>query len=907
MSWYDRLRNTLRSERLSSELDCEMEFHLAERVDELVAGGMNEEEARRQARLHFGNPTVQRERTRDRDILPWLESLLADLRYAFRSLRASPGFAAVAILSLALAIGANTAIFSLIDAVMLRSLPVESPEELVRVTTPNRSGALGEGSDNFTNPLWEALRDEQEVLASVFATADERFDLAAGGQSRPISGAWVSGAYFSTLGVRPAAGRLVTPADDHRGCAPIAVVSHGFWQSTYGGSAEAVGRTLSLNGHPFEIVGVVGASFTGLQVGRATEVYVPLCAMPIVQGGSERLDDRRAWFLYIFGRLHPGMTTEDASQRLAALAPAVFGATVPDGLPAVATEDYRRTTLTAAPAATGYSGIRGQYRDALLALMAAVGVVLLIGCANVANLLLARASSRRHEVAVRMAIGAGRGRLVRQLLTESLLLALLGAAVGLLLAGIATRLLLRYLPMRGAGMMGGEAVWLDLSIDGRVLLFTLVVATATAVLFGLVPAWRSARVDPRGAMRVGERNVVEGHSRFGLGKALVVGQIALSLVLVVGAGLLLGTFRHLATLDPGFEPAGVLLASLDMGNAGIPQEELPRVKREILEHLRATPGVESASASVFTPLSGGGWNGLVEVDGYAPTGVRDAEVFFNGVSDGFFATLHAPLLAGRDFDVGDVLESEPVAIVNEAFMRKFFRGANPVGERVRVASGTDDDRVVRIVGVVRDTPYRSMRDAGEPLVFVPLRQMDGPDRPWLELELRGVGGATNSLMRTITDAVGELNGSIGVSYRTLESQVDASLARERLLATLSTLFGGLALLLAVVGLYGTMAYSVARRRTEIGIRIALGAVHTRVMRLVLGEAGLLVGAGLVLGAAVAAVATRWVAPFLFGLAALDAATWLVSALALAAVSVTACAVPAWRAARMDANAVLRAE
>jgi putative ABC transport system permease protein len=900
MAWYHRLRNTLRSDELSSELDRELEFHLAERIDELVASGMTEEEARREARLRFGNPAVQKARVRDQDILPWLDSLVADVRDALRSLRASPGFAVVAILSLGLAIGANTAIFSLIDAVMLRSLPVERPEELVRVTTPTRSGGLGEGNDNFTNPLWEALRDGQDVFSGAFATADERFDLAGGGESRPVAGAWVSGGYFPTLGVRPAAGRLVAPVDDYRGCPPVAVVSYGFWRSAYGGSPDVVGRTLSLNGHPFEILGVAAAGFSGVQVGRAAEVYVPLCTLPIVQGGHDRLDERSTWFLYIFGRKRPGMTTEDAGRRLAALAPGIFGVTVPEEWPTEAKEDYRRTTLTAVPAANGYSGVRSQYRDALVALMAAVGLVLLIGCANVANLLLARASSRRHEVAVRLAIGAGRGRLVRQLLTESLLLSLLGAAVGLLLASAATRLLVRYVAM------GGEAVWLDLSLNGRVLAFTLLVATGTALLFGLVPAWRSARVDPRVAMKAGERSIVEGHSRFGFGKGLVVGQIALSLVLVVGAGLLLGTFRRLATLDPGFEPRGVLLASLDLGNAGYAEEELPRVKREILERLRTTPGVESASASVFTPLSGGGWNGSVDVDGYTPADPRDAEVFFNGVSDGFFATLGTRLLAGRDFDSGDVAAAQPVAIVNEAFVKKFFHGANPVGRRVTIKGSTGDDEPLHVVGVVGDTPYRSMRDAGEPLVFVPLSQLDSPDRPWLELELRS-RGAASSLIRTVTQAVGQVNGNISIRYRTLEAQLDASLARERLLAVLSSLFGGLALLLAVVGLYGTMAYSVARRRNEIGIRIALGAAGTRVMRLVLGEAGRLVGAGLLLGGAVALATTRWVAPFLFGLAPADPATWAISALALAAVSLTACALPAWRAARLDPNAVLRTD
>ena len=901
MAWYHRLRNTVRSDGLSSELDRELEFHLAELTDELVAGGMAEEAARREARLRFGNPVVQKERARDRDVLPWLESLAADVRYALRSLRASPGFAVVAILSLGLAIGANTAVFTLIDAVMLRSLPVANPEELVRVTTPNRSGELGEGGDNFTNPIWEALRDRQDGFSGAFATADERFDLARGGPSRPVEGAWISGGYFQTLGVRPAAGRLVAPADDYRGCPPVAVVSHDFWRSEFAASPGAVGKTISLDGHPFEIVGVAAAGFSGMHVGRAARVYVPLCTMPMVEGRQDVLDERSTWFLYIFGRRRPGMTTEEAGRRLAAVTPSVFGATVPEDWPTRAKEEYKRTTLTAVPAASGYSGVRGQYRGALLALMAAVGLVLLIGCANVANLLLARASSRRHEVAVRLAIGAGRGRLVRQLLTESLLLAILGAAVGLLLAGAATRLMVRYLERRG------EAVWLDLSIDGRVLAFTFLVATGTAVLFGLVPARRSARVDPRGAMKASDRSVAEGHSRFGVGKLLVVGQIALSLVLVVGAGLLLGTFRHLATLDPGFEPAGVVLASLEMGSAGYKQDELPRVKREILERLRATPGVESAGASIFTPLSGGAWNGLVEVDGYAPSAPNDAEVYFNGVSDGFFSTLGATLLAGRDFGAGDVAKSPPVAVVNESFMKKFFHGANPVGRRLTIKGhGPEGDELLQVVGVVRDTKYRSMREERLPLVFRPLGQLGGPDRPALELALRGRGTA-GSLIPAVTAAVGEVNGSISIRYKTLEAQMDASLVRERLLATLSGLFGGLALLLAVVGLYGTLAYSVARRRNELGIRIALGAGRTRVMRMVLGEAGRLVGAGLLLGGAAALVTTRWIAPFLFGLTPADPATWAISALALAAVSVTACALPAWRAARMDPNAVLRAE
>jgi predicted permease len=893
MAWYHRLRNTVRSERLSGELERELEFHLAERIDELVAGGMSEGEARREARLRFGNPVVQKERARERDVLPWLESLGADVRYALRSLRGSPGFAAVAILSLGLAIGANTAIFSLLDAVMLRSLPVSHPEELVRVTMGGENG-------EFTNPLWEAIRDRQDVFSGAFATSSQRFDLARGGQSRPVEGAWVSGGYFSTLGVRPAAGRLLARADDYRGCPPVAVVSHGFWRSAYGGSPDVVGRAIPLDGHPFEIVGVAAAGFTGVEVGRAAQVYVPLCSKAIIEGGDGGLDQRSYWFLEVFGRRKAGLTTEQVGRRLAALAPAVFGATIPSGWPTDALENYRKNTLDARPAANGYSGARMQYGDALLALMAAVGLVLLIGCANVANLLLARASSRRHEVAVRLAIGAGRGRLVRQLLTESLLLALLGGALGLLLASLAGRLLVRFLSTRG------EAVWLDLSLDGRVLAFTLLVSTATALLFGLAPAWRSTRVDPRAAMRANERSIVEGRSRFRIGKALVVGQIALSLVLVIGAGLLLGTFRRLATLDPGFEPGGVLIASLEMRNAGYPEEQVPRVKREILERLRVTPGVRSASASTITPLSGQGWNGLVDVEGYTPTGERDALVFFNAVSDGYFSTMGTALLAGREFDQGDVAGSEPVAIVNEAFVRKFFHGTSPIGRSVVQEGFGGPGTSLRVVGVVEDTKYRSMRDEREPLVFIPLAQDEGVASPSLQIELRGYGPAA-ALVPTVISALGRVNGNISLRFTPLEAQLDASLARERLLASLSGFFGGLALLLAVVGLYGTMAYSVAQRRGEIGIRIALGAARARVMRLVLGEAGRLVTAGLILGAVGALAATRWVESFLFGLTRSDPATWAWSAVTLTAVALAACALPAWRAARMDPSAALRAD
>jgi putative ABC transport system permease protein len=892
MSWYHRVRNTLRPGRLSGELERELEFHLAECVDELVAGGMDEAKARREARLRFGNPELQKERTRDRDVLPWLETLGADLRYAVRSLRANRGFALVAILSLGLGIGANTAIFSLIDAVLLRSLPVARPQELLELTMP-------ENGLEFTNPLWEAIRDRQDVFSGVFAFSSTRFDLASGGEARPVDGAWVSGDYFRTLGTRPAAGRLLARQDDYRGCGPAAVLGHDLWRSAYGGRADVVGRTVSLDGHPFEIVGVAPRGFSGTEVGRSSQIYAPLCAKAIVEADGGGLDERLYWYLHLIGRPRPELTPARIAARLAAISPEVFRATLPPDDDADRQRSYLRTTLRTESAANGFSDVRSQFRPALFALMVVVGLVLLIACANVANLLLARASTRRREIAIRLAIGAGRARLVRQLLTESLLLSLLGAGVGLLFASWASRLLVRYFSSRG------EAVWLDLSLDGRVLAFTLLVATGTAVLFGLAPAWRSTRVDPQTAMKANQRGIAEGHSRFGAGKALVVGQIALSLILVLTAGLLLGTFRQLATLDPGFRADGVLIASVDLRNGGYPEEQLPRVKQEILERLRAVPGVRSASASSLTPVSGRGWNGPITVAGYTPTGKRDAMVFLNAVSDDFFATLGTPLLAGRDLGRGDVAGGPRVAVVNEALAHKFFSGRSPIGQGFDLESGPGPKTRLEIVGVVRDTKYRSLREEPEPVAYLPMTQ-GGIGGPSVEIELRSSGRAA-ALIPSVTAAVAEVDRGLSLRYTTLADQLSGSLMRERLLATLSGFFGALALLLAAVGLYGTMAYSVARRRNEIGIRIALGAVRARVMRLVLGEVGRLVALGVLLGGAAAALGVRWMTPFLFGVAPSDPAIWVGSALTLAAAALAAGALPAWRAARLDPMSALREE
>ncbi|HET8657066.1 MAG TPA: ABC transporter permease, partial [Longimicrobiaceae bacterium] len=706
-----------------------------------------------------------------------MDTLLQDLRYAVRQLLRSPGFALVAILSLALGIGANTAIFSLIDVVMLRSLPVVHPERLVQVT-------IGESSTEFTNPIWEEIRDRQDVFSGSFAYVDQRFDLAMGGVSRPLEGDWVSGGFFPTLGLRPAAGRLTSRSDDHQGCPAVAVLGYGFWQSEYGGDVGVVGRTISLDDHPFEIVGVAPEGFTGVDVGRSTQVFAPLCAKAILEPPTGGLDSHGYWFLRVMGRLKEGVTVEGARARLSALAPAIFAATVPPDWNAKMQQGYLENTLSARPAANGYSDLRDRYGRALSALMIVVGLVLLIACANVANLLLARATSRRREVAIRLAVGAGRGRLLRQLLTEGLLLSLAGAAVGVVFAIWATGILVGFISA------GEDRVWLDLTLDGRVLAFTAAVAIVTGVVFGLAPAWRATRVDAQAAMKAADRTIAEGHSRFTAGKALVVVQITLSLVLVMSAGLLLGSFRKLATLDPGFRSQGVLLADLDLRNADYPDEQLGAVKREILERLRAAPGVRAASASEITPISGAGWNGAISVGGFEPRDQRDALVFFNAVAPDFFATLRTPLLAGREFTSGDRSGSVPVAVINEALAKKFFGSRNPLGARIGLVQpgAAETHQFVEVVGIVADTKYTSLREDPRELLYLPMSQA-GWDRPSINVELR-TDGAAASLIPTVEAVSAAVSPRISLEFTTLAGQVASSLSRERLLATLSGFFGG---------------------------------------------------------------------------------------------------------------------
>jgi len=901
MVWLRRLVNVFRSDRVDRDAGREMAFHVAERVDELVAGGMSEAEARREARRRFGRHADIRARVHRIEVIGWLEAVVSDLRYAARALKANSGFTIVAVVSLGLGIGANTAIFSLIHALMLRPLPVDRPEEIVQVAMEDGSHGAGGGGPRgttFTNPLWEGIRDRQDALAATLAFADQRFNLTAGGVVRRTGGAWVSGGYFEALGVPAVRGRVLAPADDLPGCPALAVLSHGYWQREYGGAEDVVGGTISLDGHPFRIIGVSAPGFSGIHVGRSAGIFVPLCSVRALRPGRDLLEARSTWFLNVFGRLAPGTTPSEARGALAATAPAVFRAAVPAHYSPEERREFAETSLTAEAAANGLSLVRGQYREALLTLLVVVGVVLLIACANVAQLLMARATSRQHEVAVRLALGSGRARLVRQLLTESVLLALLGAALGTLFAHWSSRLVV------GLLAQAGRAVTLDLSLDLAVLGFTIAVATATGLLFGLAPAWRSARVAPGRAIRGSGRGLV-GDPRQRFARSIVVGQVALSFVLVVAAGLLVGSFRRLATADPGFRADGVLIASVGWSDLELSEARGATFPRELVERVRTIPGVRHASASLLTPISGTTWNDDVAFHEGALESRSEWPVMFNGVTDGYLETLGTRLLAGRDFTPGDGAGAPPVVLVSRALARRYYGEASPVGRRLSTFVHDSVGPAMEIVGVVEDARYARVDEDIGPAAYVPLEQTE-PWSPSTDLALR-TDAAPGALIPAVTSAMREIHPAITLEFATLEDQVAVSLARPRLLATLSGFFGGLALLLAVIGLYGTMSYSVARRRNEMGIRIALGSARTGILRLVAGEAGGVIAAGVSLGVLLAIAGTRLIGSFLFGVTPTDPRTLALSALILAAVAMGAALGPAWRAAGVDPMVALREE
>ena len=820
---------------------------------------------------------------------------MTDIRDAFRALQATPIVTAVAILSLALGIGANTAIFSILDTLMLRTLPVKSADRLAVV------GIGSSERDSFTNPIWEQIRDRRDLFDGAFAYSSSRFNLSSTAQTDYVDGFWASGRIFDVLGVPATLGRTFTEADDRRGGGPdgaVAVISYRYWQSRYSGAADVIGRQVTIDRIPYTIVGVTPPEFFGVEVGRTFDLAIPIGTEPLIRGKESGLDRRSYWWMSVFIRLKADQTFASATAALRGVQPQIREATIPPNFRPEDQARYLSESFVLTPASSGNSFLRDRYRTALLTIMGVVGLVLLIACANIANLLLARATARRHEMSIRLALGASRPRLIRQLLVESLLLAGCGAALGVLFARWGATLLVRQLSTTT------NTVFLDTGIDWRVLGFTALIAVTTALLFGMAPAFRASGTTPNEALKQQGRGVV-GDGRFALGNLLVVAQVALSLVLIVAAGLFIRTFTSLSNLPLGFDRKPILVAGVSTSRTGVPPEQRAALYERLRQAAADVPGVASAAASAVTPVSGSTWQYAIERVDDRVIGEKDRSVYVNIVSPGWFQTFGTRLLGGRDFTDQDTKAAQHVVIVNEAFARKFTNGSNPIGHHFRQPEYPERPAFDQeIVGYVQDAVYRSLRAPVPPTMYVPIAQHPEPPSG-LAISVRTAGGSPALLTKSVAAALTRINRDITLSFRQLDEQVNSSLIQERIVAMMSGFFGGLALLLAALGLYGVTSYAVNRRRTELGIRMALGAGPGGVVGLVLRRAAILVTAGVIIGVISSWMLSRFVATLLYGLQPRDPGTMAAAALVLMAIAALAAWIPARRASQIDPARVLR--
>jgi predicted permease len=807
-----------------------------------------------------------------------VDELAEDLRNGFRQIARNPGVTAIAVLTLALGIGANTALFSIFNSLILRPLPVRDPGSLALLT---------DGSWSY--PIWnEIATRETELFDGALAWSAQRFDLSAGGQTDPVDGAFVSGRLFEVLGVTGFRGRMLSPADDGGAPpdGPVAVISHRLWQQRFAGAQDVVGRQLSVQRIPFTIVGVMPPGFFGADVGRMTDVMLPFAAEPLIRGPESRLTAKSSWWLQIMVRLKPGQSLEQANAALR-----VLQAQITEG----ASRQLQPFTLAAA--ATGNSSLRRRFETPLLAMVVAVGLVLLVACANIASLMLARTLARRREFSVRLALGSSRWRIARLLFIESLLVAVTGAAVGLVFASWSSALLVQQLST------WQSTVSLDLALDWRVLAFTAALACLSTLIAGVAPALGLKSVDPGEALKNSGRGIA-GDGRFSVRGTLVVAQIAVSFALVVAAGLFLHTFASLNQLPLGFVPEPLLVAELNLQpGGGPPQERGARVER-LRDATAAVSGVRSAAVSSVRLLTGGGTStGMVAI-GEGPMSRIRPTLWLNATTPGWFETMGIPLRSGRDFEAGDRVGGRPVAIVNETFVRRFLPGELPIGQSVRL--GFEAGTRYEIVGVVGDTVYTTPREGMLATMYVAMAQRK-PSEFWptVLLTVNTAPGMRPIVERDVAEALRRADPAIAVTFGTFDQLVEATVTQERLIALVSAFFGGLALLLAAVGLYGVVAHAVRARQREIGLRIALGAAPSSILRLVFARVGVLIAAGLALGLAGSLWAARLVEALLFHLEPRDPVTFGGAAAVLVAVGVLAAWLPAHRAARLDPVTVLR--
>lgn len=898
--WFRRKREQDLEQEIRADLELEEE--------EQRNAGVAREEAPYAARRAFGNVSLIKEVTREMWGWTSFERLGQDLRYAVRMMKASPGFTLVAVISLALGIGGNTAIFSLMNAVMLRSLPVREPDRLVLFGGGKWAGMIDDLPNQnwqlFSYPFYRQVQKENRVFSGVTAMMslpnDTRAFIGGSAESEPVRTRLVSGTYFPVLGVNAIAGRTFTDAEDQTpGADPVAVMSYSWWQRRFGRDPSAIGKTLKIGSTVYKVIGVAPPEFFGTSVGESPDLWIPLAMnaqVPPGWGGLEARQDPSFQSLYILARLRPGVTLPAANGEVNL----IFKQSLHQRVGARPSEKdlsaIRKASINLTPGGRGLSPVRDRFSTPLLLLMGAVGLVLLIACANIANLLVARSASRQREIAVRLSIGAGRLRLIRQMLTESILLSVVGGAAGIALAGAALRLLL-------AMVSGGsETLPLDVGLDARVLTFTTLLTVATGILFGLAPALRATRVELSSSLKEG-RGSISARSRNVLAKALIVSQVALSSVLLIGAGLFVRSLANLRNVDTGFDKENVMVVNVDTASMGYKEDDtrLATLYRQVEERVGQLPGVLCDGFALFT-FAPGSWTDYAFVQGRSPLPDNQRAIHNNKIGPGFFATMGLPMVLGRGFSLNDTAKSPKVAVINETMAHRYFAGVSPIG--LRFGSSPEHSGKFEIIGVVKDAKYESLREEPTPMAFYPYTQMSG----YLGQFTVRYAADPRGIVPEIRRAIAEVNRNLPISdITTLADQVDNTLLRDKLLARLSSFFGLLALLLASIGIYGVLSYAVARRTNEVGLRMALGAPRSNVLWLVMRDVLVLVAIGLATGVPAALASERLISGMLYGLPSVDPLSIAGAIVILAVVAGLAAYLPARRASLVDPSTALRYE
>jgi predicted permease len=895
MNWLTRL---FRRGNLYNDLSDEMRQHLEEKTEQIMRGGMSRKDAEHAARRAFGNTTVIEEHGREVWQWPKIENLLRDLSFSARLLRKSPGFAIVAILTLTLGVGANTAVFSLLNGLLLRPLPVPNAQRLVLLSVEPTSFRY-----SFSAPLFREIEKHHEVFSSIFAFSIHRFQIRGQNGNETIPGGLVSGEFFEGLGVKPELGPYLMPADDRKGDNDLAtVISDDFWTTRFNRDPGVIGRKLVLDGVAFTVVGVMPKTFIGADANNRPQVYVPLITEPLVDAPFNMTEGGyHSWWLRVQARLKPGASLAQANAMLRSITPPLFKEAIPDA--SYTLNGVKRDGLyfAAESGSAGYSFLRTRYRDPLVITFALCAVVLLLACINLASLLLARAAMRRREIATRLAIGATRRRLIQQLLVDSLLIAFLGTAAGLAVAPLVSRALVSML------VHGENNLYLDASIDWRVFLFAAVAAVVSTVLIGLLPAVQATAGDLNRHIKEGSQ-ASRGERRRILPKILLATEVALAMVLVSGAGLLSASLVRLYKSGLGFDPHGILLVDLDMGKQPLDGPPLTRLYQEMADRIAHLPGVKSVSYSNLMPLSGSSWTGGLHLPGGT-----EREVCYNRVGPDYFRTMRIRVLAGREFTWADTPGSGLKIILNEAAAKMFFPTGDAVGKQVR---DTDEDKdkgvkkeyVYEVVAVVADTKYTKLRDADPPTAYLTVGQSpEEQKKPSYSVVVRASGPAA-----PLVAAIHQITSSLAPQIpppplTTMDSQIDDSIAAERIMALLSVFFAASALLVTAIGQYGVLSYSTARRTSEIGIRMALGAERAQVISLILRENAWIAVSGCAAGLVVAVLASRALTAFLYGTSPRDPWVMTISLAVLCLIAAIASLIPAVRAASIDPMKALRAE